>query len=55
MPSISSSTSLTSSLMLDSVRMLSRILPTTISSNLRAFSLGQSQAPLPRFIRDWQT
>ncbi len=41
--------------MLDSVRTFARIFPTTISSNLRAFSLGQSQAPLPLFINDWQT
>ncbi|MDE2682750.1 MAG: hypothetical protein OXI54_01185 [Chloroflexota bacterium] len=55
MPSISSSTSLTSSRMFDSVRMLSLILSTTISSKRRALSRGQSQAPLPRFINDWQT
>ena len=41
--------------MLPSVRMLERILPTTSSSKRRALSLGESQAPLPRFMRDWQT
>ena len=54
-PSISSSTSFTSALMLDSVRTLSRSLLTTISSKLLALSLGVAQAPLPRFMMDWQT
>ena len=54
-PSSSSSTILTKSLMLDSVSTFSRILPTTISSKRRALSLGASQAPLPRFMTDWQT
>ena len=55
MPSISSSTSFTNSRMLDSVSTFSRILPTTNSSKRLALSLGASQAPLPRFITDWQT
>ncbi len=55
MPSISSSTSFTSSRMLDSVSTFSRIFPTTISSKRRALSLGVSQASLPRFMMDWQT
>ena len=54
-PSISSSTSLTSSLTLLSVRMLERICPTTNSSKRLALSLGVLQAPLPRFMIDWQT
>ena len=54
-PSISSPTSFTNSRMLDSVSTFSRILPTTISSKRRAFSRGALQAPLPRFITDWQT
>ena len=54
-PSISSSTILTSSVMLDSVRTFSRILSTTISSKRRALSLGVVQAFLPRFMMDWQT
>ena len=54
-PSISSSTTLTNCVMLLSVRMLSRIRSTTSSSKRRAFSLGESQAPLPCLIRDWQT
>ena len=41
--------------MLLSVSTFSRILPTTCSSKRRALSLGASQAPLPRFITDWQT
>ena len=55
MPSIPSSASLTGSRMLDSVRTFSRIFPTTVPLKRFAFSLGQSQAPLPRFIKDWQT
>ena len=54
-PSISSSTALTSSVMLPSVRMLERILSTIICSNRRALSLGVWQASLPRFMMDWQT
>ena len=54
-PSISSSTTLTRLVMLLSVRMLERIFSTTSSSKRRAFSLGESQAPLPCLIRDWQT
>ena len=41
--------------MLLSVRMLSRICSTIIPSNFLALSLGASQAPLPCFIKDWQT
>ena len=41
--------------MLPGVRMLEQILSTTISSKLRAFSLGELQASLPRFMIDWQT
>ena len=55
MPSISSSTTFTNSVMLPSVRMLVRILSTTSSSKRRALSLGVSQASLPRFMIDWQT
>ena len=55
MPSISSSTALTSSVMLPSVRMLERILSTIICSKRRALSLGVTQAFLPRFMIDWQT
>ena len=54
-PSISSSTTLTRLAMLLSVRMLERIFSTTSSSKRRALSLGESQAPLPCLIRDWQT
>ena len=54
-PSISSSTTFTSSVMLPSVRMLERIFSTTSSSKRRALSLGESQAPLPCLMRDWQT
>ena len=55
MQSISSSTALTSSVMLPSVRMLERILSTIICSKRRALSLGVTQASLPRFMIDWQT
>ena len=40
---------------LDSVRTFSLISPTMSCSKDLALSLGESQAPLPRFIRDWQT
>ena len=54
-PSICSSTTFTRPRMLESVRTLERILPTTISSNRLALSLGVSQASLPCFMMDWQT
>ena len=41
--------------MLDSVRTFSLISWTMSFSKDLALSLGASQAPLPRFIRDWQT
>ena len=41
--------------MLPSVRMLHRIWLTTSFSKRRALSLGVLQAPLPRFMIDWQT
>ena len=55
MPSISSSTAFTNSVMLLSVSMLERILSTIICSKRRALSLGVTQAPLPCFMIDWQT
>ena len=54
-PSNSSSKCFTSSLMLDSVRMLARSSPTMVVSIFLALSLGVLQVPLPLFIRDWQT
>ena len=54
-PSISSAITLTRSRMLPSVRMLERILATTISSKRRALSVGGSQASLPSLMFDWQT
>ena len=53
-PSISSSSSFTGSLMLDSVRMLARSSSTMTFSNFLALSLGVLQAPLPRLRREWQ-
>ena len=53
--SSSSLTSLTSSRMLLSVRMFSRIESMIIRSNRLELSLGVSQAPCPRFSREWQT
>ena len=53
-PSISSSSSFTRSLMLDSVRMLARSSSTMIFSNFLALSLGVLQVPLPRLRREWQ-
>ena len=54
-PSISSSSSVTRSLMLDSVRMFSLISPTMMLSKFLALSLGVLQVPLPRFSSEWQT
>ena len=55
MPSISSSTTFTNSVMLPSVRMLERISSMMSFSKLLALSLGVLQAPLPRLRREWQT
>ena len=54
-PSISSSSSFTKSLMLDSVRTFSLISLTMSCSKVLALSLGVLQVPLPRFSREWQT
>ena len=54
-PSISSSTILTRSRMLLSVRMLSRMLETIRPSNFFELSLGVLQVPLPFLSREWQT
>ena len=54
-PSISSSTILTRSRILLSVRMLSRMLETIRPSKFLELSLGVWQVPLPFLSREWQT
>ena len=54
-PSISSSSSLTRSRMLDSVSTFSLISLTMSFSKFLALSLGVLQVPLPRLSREWQT